>query len=79
MLGGLILSLWWKKGRALPVIAGMASSLAVMIFISVSKEKLKVDWPWFTLIGTIVTILIAWLVSLVCARITPVKRPVTTE
>jgi SSS family transporter len=77
MLGGLILSLWWKKGRALPVIAGMLTSLAVMIFLSrfewtegtgAAAATFKIHWPWFTLIGTVVTLGTAWLVSLFSAR-----------
>jgi SSS family solute:Na+ symporter len=65
MLGGLILSLWWKRGRALPVITGMLVSLAVLLVVSrftwidqvdgVDVRR-QVHWPWFTLIGTAITI-----------------------
>jgi SSS family solute:Na+ symporter len=74
MLGGLILAIWWKRGHALPVITGMLSSLVLMIFISrlewtegagAAAIKWKVHWPWFTLIGTATTLIVAWLVSLV--------------
>src|SRR6266481_1887856 len=34
LLGGLLLTVFWKKGRGLPVIAGMLASLAVMFTIS---------------------------------------------
>jgi len=70
LLGGLALVVFWKKGRALPVVLGMLGSLVVMIFVSrfewvgaqspvVRMEK--VAWPWYTLIGTLVTLGIAWL------------------
>ncbi len=74
MLGGLILSLWWKRGRALPVVMGMLVSLAAMLFISrvtwtetaggVAIEQ-KIHWPWFTLIGTTVTIVVAAVVRVI--------------
>ena len=59
MLGGLLCALVLKKGRATPVIAGMLAALAVMIAIQL---KTTVAWPWFTLIGTVVTIAVASLV-----------------
>ena len=73
MLGGLMLSLWWKRGRAWPVITGMVVSLLVMIFVSrlewtegagPTAATFKIHWPWFTLIGTTTTLGVAWLVSL---------------
>ena len=76
MLGGLILSLWWRKGRATPVITGMIVSLAAMILISAAKDTLKVDWPWFTLIGTTITVLVAWLTSRLCGARSESPEPV---
>jgi len=86
MLGGLILAVWWKGRPALPVIVGMITSLAVMIFISrfawsetVGGEAkiVKIHWPWFTLIGTAVTLFAAWLTSLVVRNppVTPRTQP----
>lgn len=77
MLGGLALALWWRKGSAVPVIAGMLVSLGVMIFISqfewtrqVNGETAaaRVAWPWFTLIGTTVTLVVAHVVRAVMPR-----------
>jgi SSS family transporter len=68
MLGGLILSIWWRKGRAAPLVVGMIASLAVMILLSQfhwtaviagKSEELKIAWPWYTLIGTVVTLVVA--------------------
>lgn len=62
LLGSLMLVVFWRKGKAWPIIAGALASLAAMIFLSqlewtraaASGElvKAKLDWPWFTLIGT---------------------------
>jgi hypothetical protein len=41
------------------VILGMAVSVGVMIVIN-SLFKQKVFWPWYTLIGTVVTVLVAF-------------------
>ena len=63
LLGGLALAVFWRKGRALPVVVGMAASLLAMIAVSLGWFSLpKVDWPWFTLIGTTITVTVAWLV-----------------
>jgi SSS family transporter len=59
LLGGLLLAVVWKRGRAGPVVIGMLASLAVMTLISLRFKPL-VAWPWYTLIGTSVTVLVAW-------------------
>lgn len=56
MLGGLILAMWWEQGCSAPIIAGMFSSLAVMIEI---KLHTQIAWPWYTMIGTIVCLSVA--------------------
>ena len=79
LLGGLILVVLRRKGSPWPLIIGMVASLLVMIVVSRhewtalvngAEVKLKVAWPWFTLIGTVVTLGISWLVSLL-----PPSRP----
>jgi SSS family solute:Na+ symporter len=55
LLGGLLLAVFWKKPRARPVIVAMAASVSVMIVINWFL-KAKVFWPWYTLIGTLVTV-----------------------
>ena len=59
LLGGLLLAVFWKKASSRPVILGMAVSVGVMIVIN-SLFKQKVFWPWYTLIGTVVTVLVAF-------------------
>lgn len=73
LLGGLLLAVFWRKGRAVPVIAGMTTSLVVMVLISVFWKE-KIFWPWYTLIGTLVTMAIAFGVS----ALTPVARVAMT-
>jgi SSS family transporter len=77
LLGGLIMVLFRRKGSPWPLVIGMVASLLVMIGVSQyewatlvnGKEvKLKVAWPWFTLIGTSVTLVIVWLASLCFAK-----------
>ena len=67
LLGSLMLVILWRKGHPLPVIAGALSSLVVMIVISRVQwgppdALQKVAWPWYTLIGTAVTLGVAWIV-----------------
>jgi len=69
-LGGLILAVFWRGGRALPVITGMMASLGVMTFIELMQKLAKetwtrwtgteIFWPWYTLIGVAVTLGVAW-------------------
>jgi Na+/proline symporter len=61
LLGGLLLALWWKRGSAVPVILGMVASLAVMTWISRPHAEFAIYFPWYTMIGCGVTILVAML------------------
>ncbi len=58
MLGGLILSLWWRRGSPVPVIAGMLTAFAAMVGIYAFLRQ-AIAWPWFTLIGATITITVA--------------------
>ncbi len=74
LLGGLLLVVFWRQGRAGPVIAGMLASLAAMTAIQLlPKLSLtralwlrwvgpEIFWPWYTLIGTGITLSVAWAV-----------------
>lgn len=77
LLGALLLVLVWRKGSYLPVVIGMLGSFIGMIFVSriewvVSQapalQTAKIAWPWYTLIGTGLTLLIAWFSRLAMAR-----------
>jgi SSS family transporter len=84
LLGGLMLALFGRGVGARAAVAGMATSLLVMncLYWPPNIPGLKdwwmrtfgaeVFWPWFTLIGTMVTLSVAWGVSKVW---TPAARP----
>ncbi len=71
LLGGLLLALFWRRVGARAVMVGMTTSLLVMNFIywpaniPATKDWWmktfggEVFWPWFTLIGTCVTLGVA--------------------
>ncbi len=57
LLGALVLVLLWKRTAPGPVIIGMLVSLGVMVAVSLNPPQIpKIDWPWFTLLGTITTL-----------------------
>jgi SSS family transporter len=75
LLGGLALAVFWRKGRAMPVVFAMLVSLVVMAAIqflpqldsvqevwkrTFKTEIIDVFWPWYTLIGLTVTLVTAW-------------------
>jgi SSS family transporter len=79
LLGGLGLAVFWKKGRALAVITGMVVALAFMIAVQVLPKfpatrewwmkwvGAEVFWPWYTLIGLVITLTVAGFVRKVLA------------
>jgi Na+/proline symporter len=76
LLGSLMAALFWRRLGARAVICGMVASILVMNAIywppklDFSKDwwnahiGTEVFWPWFTLIGTSMTLGVAWLTSL---------------
>lgn len=72
LVGGLALALFWRKARPAPVVIGMLVSLAVMTAIEVlptlpstrpfwmAHVGTEIFWPWYTLIGAIITLGTAW-------------------
>ena len=56
LLGGLMLAVFRKKTGGFAVVCGMAVSLVVMIVIF---SMGRIYWPWFTLIGTVITLGVA--------------------
>lgn len=56
LLGGVVLSLFIKRGPAWPVVFGMMASLFGMIWINSLK---LVHWPWYTLIGFCLMLIVA--------------------
>jgi SSS family transporter len=68
LLGGLILAVFWKQGRAVAVIIGMLVSLVTMSALQLLPQLscthafwmravgTEIYWPWYTLIGTVITL-----------------------
>ena len=74
LLGGLVLAVFWKNIRTTAVILGMLTSLGVMTAIQVLPKwgvtkdfwnrtvGTELFWPWYTLIGFVVTVGVAWII-----------------
>ncbi len=80
MLGGLLLAIFAKQTKPSAVVTGMLCSLVAMIALSqfswtteVNGETVqhKVFWPWFTLIGTLLTLVVAGIVNVLAPRRAP--------
>jgi len=80
LLGGLALAIFWEKGRAVSVVIGMIASLAVMTAVQtfptwhLTKDfwagtiGTEIFWPWYTLIGLLVTLTTAWFAQRILPR-----------
>jgi len=66
MLGAILLAIIWHRGSSLPVVTGMLTSLAGMIFISVRFGS-EVAWPWYAAIGAALTVVTATLLRTILA------------
>src|SRR5262252_336969 len=90
LVGGLALAVFWKRGRVQPVVGGMFMSLVIMTAIQtlpkweVTRELWsrtigpEIFWPWYTLIGAVVTIGTAWLIGALTAGRILKKETITT-
>src|SRR6185436_7206197 len=75
LLGSLIIALFWRRLGARATMAGMIASVVMMCAIYwpanipatrdwwMRTFHGEIFWPWFTLIGTSVTLSVAWAVS----------------
>ncbi len=66
LLGAVLFSIWKKRCYPGPIIAGMVTSFLAMtvIIVVVNTTRLSINWPWFTPIGTAITLIVAHLASL---------------
>lgn len=79
LLGGFFLGIYWKRARQFDAILGMSVGIAVMFFVVFAKQISaavpalaptlapigRIAWPWYVLIGTVITLLAGILSSLV--------------
>lgn len=77
LLGSLALVVFWRKAHWLPICVGMIGSLVAMIFLSrlewvtsnvPTVQTAKIAWPWYTLIGTSITLSLAWVTRAVLGK-----------
>ncbi|TAL02417.1 MAG: hypothetical protein EPO07_07355 [Verrucomicrobia bacterium] len=73
LLGGVLLAVFMRRGRSLPVVVGMMAALIVMTGIEVFPKwsvtqgtwfkvvGTQIIWPWYTLIGVTVMLTVTWL------------------
>jgi solute:Na+ symporter, SSS family len=82
LLGSLMLTLFWKKESSTPVVIAMFASLAVMTSIFLATRKIEpfysifgeIFWPWYTLIGTVVALVTAYLARFLITKISHAKQ-----
>jgi SSS family solute:Na+ symporter len=76
LLGGLLLAVFWKKGRSFPVVTGMIASLIVMTYLSplvqnlpelpdALKSPVKLAFAWYTTFGVTITFVTAFIVRFI--------------
>ena len=87
LLGGLALAVFWKKGRAVSVITGMMTSLVFMTAIQLLPTLkattgwwnrtigTEIFWPWYTLIGVVITLATAAIVEWGTRRLPSTIKP----
>jgi len=64
LLGGLLLAMFGRRGTAAPIVIAMFLSFTTMVFLSWRFSK-EIYWPWYTLVGTTVTMVSAWILQIV--------------
>ena len=84
LLGAVLFAMWEKRCYPGPIIAGMLTSFFAMAIIItiVRTTSVSINWPWFTPIGTAITLIVAYLAAMGIPR--PEKdfvdvEPVSTE
>lgn len=87
LLGGVLMAVFMRRGQSLPVVAGMMAALLVMTCIelfpkwSLTKDLWfkvvgsEIFWPWYTLIGCVVAVSVAFLVRALVPGPSRTSRP----
>ena len=61
VLGVFLVGTFIKKANETAALIGMAASILLMLYI---KFATPLAWTWYVLIGSLTTLLVAWMVSL---------------
>jgi SSS family transporter len=78
LLGGFFLGIFWRRARQSDAIVGMSVGILAMAFVVFAKQIAAavpawrsvlvplgmIAWPWYVLIGTVITLVIGMLASL---------------
>ncbi|HVF47836.1 MAG TPA: sodium:solute symporter [Pyrinomonadaceae bacterium] len=69
VLGVFLVGTFLKKAKEIHALAGMLASMSLMIYILLAFNSLvpgpRIAWPWYALIGSVTTFVIAFLATLV--------------
>ena len=65
ILGVFLVGAFLKGAREIHALIGMSASIALMIYILLAT---KIAWPWYALIGSITTVLVAFIATLVISN-----------
>jgi Na+/proline symporter len=61
VLGVFLVGTFIKRANETAALTGMAASILLMLYI---KFGTNIAWTWYVLIGSLTTLLVAWLASL---------------
>jgi len=62
VLGVFLVGTILKRAREIHALIGMTASISLMIYILLAT---KIAWTWYALIGSLVTLLVAWIATLI--------------
>ena len=62
VLGVFLVGTFMKKAREIHALTGMVASMSLMIFILLGT---RIAWTWYALVGSLVTLLVAWLATMI--------------
>lgn len=71
ILGVFLIGVFLRRARQIHALIGMSASIALMIYILFGT---KIAWTWYALIGSLTTLLVAWLASLVISETKTVEQ-----
>jgi Na+/proline symporter len=66
LLGSVLFAIYKQRCYPGPILAGMISSFVVMVVVVLLTKfgGIKINWPWFTPLGTAVTLGVAYLAAI---------------
>lgn len=68
VLGVFLIGTFLKKAREIHALTGMLASMALMVYILLAFNSFvpgpRIAWPWYALIGSVVTFIVGWFATL---------------